>query len=117
MRIGELAGRTGASARSLRYYEQRGLLTSERAANGYREYGPEAVERVRNIRLLLESGLTSEDIRELRACLELDLAREPDCAEAVTLYEQRLQAVRERIEALAATEERLERRLSEGRRA
>jgi DNA-binding transcriptional MerR regulator len=108
MRIGELAERTGASTRSLRYYEQRGLLTSERAGNGYREYGPEAVERVRNIRLLLESGLTSEDIQELRACLELDLVREPECAEAVALYEQRLQAVRERIDALTATERRLE---------
>lgn len=117
MRIGELVEHTGVSARSLRYYEQRGLLSSERAANGYREYGPDAVERVRNIRLLLESGLTSEDIQELRACLELDLVREPDCAEAVALYEQRLQAVRERIDALSATEERLERRLAEGRRA
>ncbi|GHC77991.1 MerR family transcriptional regulator [Nocardiopsis terrae] len=113
MRIGELAERTGASTRSLRYYEQRGLLASERAANGYREYGAEAVERVRNIRLLLESGLTSQDIRELRACLELDLVREPDCAEALALYEQRLQAVRERIDALSATEQRLERRLAE----
>ena len=65
MRIGELAERTGASPRSLRYYEQRGLLASERTANGYREYGPEAVDRMRNIRLLLESGLTSEDVQEL----------------------------------------------------
>ncbi|WP_067600753.1 MerR family transcriptional regulator [Nocardiopsis listeri] len=113
MRIGELAELSGASVRSLRYYEKRGLLTCERAENGYREYGPDAVERVRNIRLLLESGLTSEDIGELRACLELDLVREPDCAEAVALYEQRLRAVRERIDALSATEERLERRLAE----
>ena len=117
MRIGELAERSGASVRSLRYYEKRGLLASERAQNGYREYGPDAVDRVRNIRLLLESGLTSEDIRELRACLELDLVREPDCAEAVALYEQRLQAVRERIDTLSATEERLERRLTESRGA
>ncbi|WP_431873155.1 MerR family transcriptional regulator [Nocardiopsis eucommiae] len=113
MRIGELAERTGASPRSLRYYEQRGLLASERAANGYREYGPEAVDRVRNIRLLLENGLTSEDVRELQDCLELDLAREPACAEVVALYEQRLRAVRERIEALTATERRIERRLAE----
>ncbi|MEC3892732.1 MULTISPECIES: MerR family transcriptional regulator [Nocardiopsis] len=113
MRIGELAERTGASPRSLRYYEQRGLLASERSANGYREYGADAVERVRNIRLLLESGLTSEDVQELQACLELDLVREPACAEAVALYEQRLQAVRERIDTLTATERRLEERIAE----
>ncbi|MFE9243353.1 MerR family transcriptional regulator [Nocardiopsis sp. NPDC006938] len=114
MRIGELAERTGASPRSLRYYEQRGLLASERTANGYREYGPEAVDRVRNIRLLLESGLTSEDVQELQDCLELDLVREPACAEAVALYEHRLRAVRERIEALTATQHRIERQLAEG---
>ena len=115
MRIGELAERTGASTRSLRYYEQRGLLDSERAANGYREYGPETVERVRNIRLLLDSGLTSEDIQELRGCLERDLLREPECAEALDLYRERLQAVRERIDALTATERRLEQHLAESR--
>ncbi|GAA1449189.1 MerR family transcriptional regulator [Nocardiopsis tropica] len=112
MRIGELARRTGASTRALRYYEQRGLLGSERAANGYREYPPEAVERVRGIRLLLDSGLTSDDVRELRGCLQLDLVNEPECEEALALYQQRLRAVRERIDALTATRARLERHLA-----
>ena len=111
MRIGELAEQTGASTRALRYYEQRGLLGSERAPNGYREYPPEAVERVRGIRLLLNSGLTSDDVRELRGCLRLELVNEPECEEALVLYEQRLQAVRERIDTLTATRERLERHL------
>jgi len=38
MRIGELARRAGASARSIRYYEEQGLLLARRQANGYREY-------------------------------------------------------------------------------
>ena len=114
MRIGELAHRTGVSRRLLRYYEEQGLLHPVRLPNGYREYGPGAVERVRNIRLLLESGLTSEDVQELQDCLEIDLVREPACAEAVALYEHRLRAVRNRIEALTATERRIERQLSDG---
>ncbi|MCK9871036.1 MerR family transcriptional regulator [Nocardiopsis dassonvillei] len=113
MRIGELAERTGVSTRALRYYEQRGLLASERAANGYREYPPEAVNRVHGIRLLLDSGLTSDDVRELRGCLALDLVNEPECAEAVELYENRLRAVRERIDVLTRTRDRLERHLDD----
>ena len=38
MKIGELAARTGVSIRSLRYYEQQGLLMPVRNENGYREY-------------------------------------------------------------------------------
>ena len=38
MRIGELARRSGTSARSIRYYEQQGLMVSRRDPNGYRNY-------------------------------------------------------------------------------
>lgn len=70
MRIGELAEATGASARSLRYYEERGLLESERSASGQRRYGPEAVEKVRWIRQLLAAGLPSRAIVKLHKCDE-----------------------------------------------
>lgn len=100
VRIGELARRTGATTRALRYYEERGLLGSGRRANGYRDYGPEAVVRVRNIRRLLEAGLSSDDIRELDGCLERDLDHEPACDDAIALYEQRLVTVERRIDAL-----------------
>jgi DNA-binding transcriptional MerR regulator len=53
MRIGELAERTGVPARLLRYYEEQGLLTPARAANGYRDYGEPLVDRVAQIRGLL----------------------------------------------------------------
>ena len=60
IRIGELAARTGVSTRLLRYYEAQGLLHADRDGNGYRMYGESAVERVRLIRELLESGFTTE---------------------------------------------------------
>ena len=47
MRIGELARRTGVSRRSLRYYEQHGLLHARRGGNDWREYDEPAVDRVR----------------------------------------------------------------------
>lgn len=40
MKIGELAACTGVSIRSLRYYDQQGLLSPVRGENGYREYSP-----------------------------------------------------------------------------
>jgi DNA-binding transcriptional MerR regulator len=60
MRIGELARCTGVSVRSLRYYEEEGLLAPARATNGYRDYAESTIGRVRNIQLLYAAGLTSK---------------------------------------------------------
>ncbi|SRR6478735_69292 len=68
MRIGELSERTGASARSLRYYEQQGLLTSDREGNGYREYAPNAVATVQTIRSLLEIGMPTAVVKDVLPC-------------------------------------------------
>ncbi|MGH3803443.1 MAG: MerR family transcriptional regulator [Pseudonocardiaceae bacterium] len=112
MRIGELARRTGATTRALRYYEQQGLIEADRADNGYREYGPTAVTRVHNVRMLLAAGLTSDDIRQFGACLSRNLDGEPVCPAVVELYEHRLASVEERIEALVDLRSRLRAELS-----
>src|SRR5688572_2565446 len=49
----------------LRYYEEQDLLHPERTANGYRSYGEATVYRVQQIRGLLDSGLTTEIIRNI----------------------------------------------------
>ncbi|MEU0203272.1 MULTISPECIES: MerR family transcriptional regulator [unclassified Streptomyces] len=69
MRIGELARRTGVSERSLRYYEQQGLLTAERTPGGHREYPDKAVDRVVRIQELYAAGLCSAKIAELLPCM------------------------------------------------
>ncbi|WP_225840195.1 MerR family transcriptional regulator [Streptomyces sp. NK08204] len=69
MRIGELARRTGVSARSLRYYETQGLLASERTPGGHRDYPQAAVDRVIRIQELYAAGLHSEKIRQLLPCM------------------------------------------------
>jgi DNA-binding transcriptional MerR regulator len=73
VRIGELARRTGVSERSLRYYEQRGLLASERTTGGQREYAERAVDRVILIQELFAAGLHSKKISQLLPCM-----RDPD---------------------------------------
>ena len=70
MRIGELATATGTSARALRYYEDEGLVVPRRMSNGYREYDDYLVDRVIQIRGLLDSGLPTRIIRQILPCLD-----------------------------------------------
>ncbi|GFG51940.1 MerR family transcriptional regulator [Mycolicibacterium agri] len=70
MRIGQLAERTGVSRRLLRYYEEQGLLTPSRSANGYREYGEAHVHVVEQITGLLDAGLPTRIIAQLLPCLD-----------------------------------------------
>ncbi|MGW0252327.1 MerR family transcriptional regulator [Nocardia goodfellowii] len=69
MRIGELAQRTGVSERSLRYYEQQGLLTADRTSGGHRDYPERAVDRVIHIQELFAAGLNSKKIAQLLPCM------------------------------------------------
>jgi DNA-binding transcriptional MerR regulator len=70
VRIGELAERTGVPRRLLRYYEDQELLTPDRAANGYRDYAERLVDRVVQIRGLLDAGLPTKIIKQILPCLD-----------------------------------------------
>ena len=64
MKIGELAAATGLAPSAIRFYEQSGLLpAAQRAANGYRSYSVEAVERLRYIQLAQALGFTLDALR------------------------------------------------------
>jgi DNA-binding transcriptional MerR regulator len=69
MRIGELSARTGVPTRLLRYYEEQGLVTSTREHNGYRDYAEPAVERVKQVRGLIEAGIPTAVIHDMLPCL------------------------------------------------
>lgn len=70
MRIGELSTRTGASVRSLRYYEEQGLLTSARSPSGQRHYTLDHIDRVLLLRRLYAAGLSSRTISQLVRCVD-----------------------------------------------
>src|SRR5690625_1820193 len=69
MRIGELARRTGVAPRLLRYYEEQGLITAQRAENGYREYSEADVAQVERVAGLVRAGMPTKLVRVV-----LDLA-------------------------------------------
>jgi MerR family copper efflux transcriptional regulator len=103
MRIGEVAKRSGLSATTVRYYEDIGLVPQpSRAPNGYRDYLPEAVERLRFIRDAQDSGLT---LTEIASILELRGQGESTCHHVIELMEHHLEEVDRRIETLRASRE------------
>jgi DNA-binding transcriptional MerR regulator len=104
MRIGELAGTAGVSVRALRYYEEQGLLASQRTASGQRTYPPAALDRVQLIQQLYAAGLSSQTILELLPCVDRGVSTPESRA--------RLAAERDRIDqqitGLLATRDRLD---------
>ena len=70
MRIGELAQLTDTQTRLLRYYEEQGLIVPRRLPNGYREYDDYLVNRVIQIRGLLDAGLPTRIIGQILPCLD-----------------------------------------------
>jgi DNA-binding transcriptional MerR regulator len=74
LRIGEVAKRVGTTTRTIRYYEEIGLLGTggaAREAGQHRTYGEEDVERLREaLRLKTLLGVSLEELRELLAAEE-----------------------------------------------
>nr|BFD91574.1 MerR family transcriptional regulator [Kitasatospora sp. Xyl93] len=96
MRIGELARRTGVSERSLRYYEQQGLLAARRTEGGHREYPEAAVDRVVHIQELFAAGLHSRTIYKILPCMRDSDGSPSEIATPLLVDE--LTAERERID-------------------
>ena len=100
MRIGELASKTGITSKTLRFYEQKGLLPPpERAANGYREYGPAVRSRSDFIRRGQAAGLTLAQIRDI---IEIRESGDAPCGHVHQLLTERLADVDRQIADLQA---------------
>ena len=106
MRIGELSRRTGASIRSLRYYEEQGLLTSTRSASGQRHYTEDAVERLGYLRRMFTAGLSSSTIAKLLPCI--DAPSEDNSRSAMTRMEVERDRLTEHIGELLHTRDMLD---------
>ncbi len=109
MKIGELSKRTGVSVRSLRYYEQQGLITSARLDNGYRDYHNLAVEQVNTIKFYLELGLSTEQISGFLHCVLKN--KEAFCKEVLPVYKKKLAEINEQIQLLTRIKANLEERI------
>ncbi|MDD3336649.1 MAG: MerR family transcriptional regulator [Eubacteriales bacterium] len=93
--VGQLAKLSGVSTRTLRLYDQMGLLRSRRdPENGYRRYGPAETDTLQQILFFREMGMGLEEIKSIV------LSPEFDQRSALTEHYHRLIEQRERTEAL-----------------
>ncbi|WP_049126837.1 MerR family transcriptional regulator [Burkholderia cenocepacia] len=111
--IGKLAQLTGASVRSIRHYDEHGLLASVRADNGYRLFPDKAVTQVKQIQRMIATGFTLDDIRGFPDCMLLiDGARSGD--QITDVQRERLEAIDRQIADLEKRRARLVKMLRDG---
>lgn len=105
MRIGEVARRGRVRVDTVRYYEKRGILPPPaRWLSGYRDFGPEAVQRIEFTKQAQQLGFTIEDVRQMLLVIETDPAT---CARLRPTFEVQLT----RVEAKLAELRRMRKRL------
>ncbi|ROP37703.1 MerR family transcriptional regulator [Saccharothrix texasensis] len=111
MLIGELAEKTGATVRMLRYYDQQGLLTPQRTESRYRVYDESDVERVRSVRCLIGSGLNVRLARLVLAhAFDQDVELPEDeagCVPLLRMLNDELTSIEARIEQLTQSKRHL----------
>lgn len=77
MKIKQVEELVGITSKNIRFYESQGLLTPERAENGYREYHQKNIDTLKKIKLLRKLGVSVE---EIKAVLEYDMTLD-ECLE------------------------------------
>lgn len=104
MRIGILAQKTGLSRDTLRFYEQRGLISSTRGANRYRTYAPDTVRLLGYIRMAQGLGFTLGEIGDsLPALWNAAMPGE----EVNALLAEKVAAIERKIEGLNSLKQQL----------
>ncbi len=107
MRIGELAEASGTTAKTLRFYEEQGLLpAAERTPAGYRDYTPEAVARIDFIHRGQAAGLTLAQVRQI---LDIRDDGQAPCGHVKGMLDSRLADLEKQIAQLVALRETITR--------
>jgi DNA-binding transcriptional MerR regulator len=98
VRIGEVAVRGGVSVKTLRYYEQIGVVGApDRTPSGYRDYPEAVLERLEFVRAAQAVGLTLAEIRDI---VRLRAHGEPPCAHVLDLIERHTEGITRHIREL-----------------
>jgi MerR family transcriptional regulator, copper efflux regulator len=103
LKIGEAAGRSGLSVKTIRYYDEIGLLTPtvERSESGYRLFRPQVLQRLAFIRRAQALGLHLSEVQQI---LMVHDQGELPCGEVRQHLEAKVVEIRQQIEALETLE-------------
>ncbi len=127
LQIGEVAERTGVTQRTLRFYEEKGLLKPpSRLEGGFRLYSKEDVQRVEQIRQLQKLlGFSLAEIKEMveaeevKSQIRAEYRRDADVAErrekllrALAVTRQQYALIRQKVEQLQALQQEYEQKLA-----
>ncbi|HBS6998935.1 MULTISPECIES: MerR family transcriptional regulator [Enterobacterales] len=93
MRPSELARITGVSTRVLRHYEKKGLISSERSDNGYRDYSAKEIERVKWIVSLIRCGFSTRQISELDKFSQVSDSNDDRFIQCLAQHKEKLRAL------------------------
>ncbi|MFB2531926.1 Cu(I)-responsive transcriptional regulator [Paracoccus sp. p3-h83] len=104
MNIGTAARQSGLPPKTIRYYEDIGLLTADRAANGYRDYSAEDVHRLRFVQRSRSLGFSVEECRQL---LSLYTDRDRASADVKAIATEKLGEIDRKIAELTGLREML----------
>jgi DNA-binding transcriptional MerR regulator len=111
MQISELARRTGASTKAVRYYEDLGLLEPSRLSNGYRDYTDEDVQIVSEVRALAAVGIAPSKARPFIDCLRHGHEHSDECPESLAAYRDSIAVLDQTIASLTQRRQDLAARL------
>jgi MerR family transcriptional regulator, copper efflux regulator len=106
MKIGELARRAGVAPSKIRFLEARGVLCSERQANGYRDYDEEAVTSLQIILQAQSVGFTLEEIERTIRSQQLS------CSDMLDRLKEKLVELDRHIAQSTAMRDRLAHRIA-----
>lgn len=110
MNIGDVARETGLPVKTIRYYEEIGLIAPDRRENGYRDFSDRELDQ---LRLLAQARHLGFSLDECRRLLELNADTRRASRDVRALAQHNLEAVRAKITQMRALEARLERLIAQ----
>jgi MerR family copper efflux transcriptional regulator len=105
MNIGEVSRASGLPAKTIRYYEDIGLVRPARGANGYRDFSKQDAHKLAFLGRSRSLGFTIEDCRTLMSLYE---DRDRASADVKALASEHLDRITQKIEELQALKSTLE---------